>query len=217
MKDFFAWVHTCPLRDGSDLLKGTIDSVWASDARDDFEVWRHPDGLTSPQITSWWHERLLESATRGEVIVRLEDDTDVSAHLKHNVLTWEALKEPDFLCGTLFTWDFLPVQKMCERNERGLPYLRVGLYGAQGLVFRADRMALVVENIKKNSGRQMYHLDFDEVFFRAAYELGMRVYVHEQSLVNGLPGNEKSAVHNGIFHPAGFYSHATFDKHWKRP
>jgi hypothetical protein len=215
------WVQSCPAR--RQTRERTLASLRESDVVDSFEV------LEAPMVP---HRRLgefvwrslreraeaaLAAARRQEriLLIRLEDDVVVNRHLVHNVLTWPAVGESDFVCGTLFTmdgrwpgdmwWGAKPSGAFFRRDER------VGC--GQGWVFNARRVAELLPRIAAAERKLGRGPLFDDHLSAALF--GWRpYYVHVPSLVNCHDGCLLSAC--GKRWPAGHFAHDTFRLNWRR-
>jgi hypothetical protein len=211
------WVHTCALRKGK--LQPTLYSLMASDIGSDCDVLECPMGL-APVINAWWEQtwrELADAAAPDEYLVRLEDDVVVNRHIRHNIETWSALKEPDFGLGVLFNSDRIwpPLPQMKNRKPSGaLCRMDVDIPGGCGQVLRADRVHAIMDRVsdaQRREGPRAVMFDFG--LSRATRYAGYFAYCHEPSLVNCHEGATVSTLGGA---PDNNWSDKSYDAEWKR-
>jgi hypothetical protein len=222
------WVQTCAGRKAGqggvgDSLRRTLESLEQSDAASKYEL------LVAPMTP---HERLGEFVWQSvqeraralcartdpeetALLLRLEDDVIVNRHLLHNVATWPAVSEPDFVFGTLFTADGCwPEEMFWSTKPSGAVYRKDARIGhGQGWLLNARTVDAILERIpaaRRKIGRRAV---FDDELSQALF--GWRpYYVHLPSLVNCHGGCLRRA--NGQRLLAGHFSHHSFELHFKR-
>lgn len=186
----FVWVQTSKHRDPSKALASIEESDIGTDyllVKDDND-WNN--GSAYKRLQAWWGEQWQAAADAAEVagcpwILRLEDDVEVNRHIKHNVLHWEALKDPNFAYGTLFHRDcWKEGEQYYIDKKTGVAFVkRVFLEGAQGQVVATkhvkDMLGLTQHALRINGDK----LSFDCALSGAASMLKLVRCVHLPALV----------------------------------
>jgi hypothetical protein len=219
-------VHTSEAR--KLLLDRTLQSLYESDVRTDFEV---AVGPCPWDRAAWDHalEAVRKASTCAEYVLRLEDDVIVNRHIIHNCLTWPAIHEDTFGVGWLFlhdgTWN--PKAAVIERR-RGRADLCMNwggsICGGQGQLFKSEHVERIlahIEDARKNkvmsTGEYLtpdWPLMMDGSVSCATRLAGLWCFMHEPSLVNCHDGCRVST--DGREH-TGHFSNKTFDLDWRRP
>jgi len=177
-------------------------------------LWCELRSLSKSMLEKWVDEddRLI--------IIRVEDDVIVNRHLVHNVVTWPALAESDFVMGTLFTLDgnYPGSGIVAGRRQSGAHYrLDYGIAGLQGVVYdarRLEELAQVRQWLLKHKPSDCSFHSMSLQIYRSMFQLRRPVYVHFPSLVNGHSGSKISA--GGRENLVGHYAHKTFKPDWRR-
>lgn len=180
--DVLVYVQTCPAR--RDTIGATLASLDASDAAGRYVVIEHPDGVAPQQF---YVDALRQAAGMGKrVIVRIEDDAEVNAHLLHNVLTWPALSNPAFGMGFLsnannWTPAFDVDDAGCYRA------VSIDVSAALGQVWRTESVPAFLAALERQPAHrhalQAGTINYDNVASEACRAIGAGVYVHVPSIV----------------------------------
>lgn len=235
----FVWVHSSKRRDPS----STLQSVEASDIGKNYLHVRDEESRTFPKdypnLQQWWQQQWLKAAKLAEEqdcqwILRLEDDIIVNRHIRHNVLTWPALRDPDFGLGTVFWmdyWDKDPeIFKTSEHSGedyRDTPDVE----GAQGQVLKTTMVPDLIEASKQAIIDRGFpkHVSFDWSLSRGAHQLGLqiqersgvpfRTFVHYPSLVNITEASRTTTLSENATPQqwdAHYWANNSFSADWKR-
>jgi hypothetical protein len=154
--------------------------------------------------TGHWREHFLSVLcemrdARTEYVVRFEDDcTSVNRHIKHNLLTWPALKEPAFGVG----WGYRP-GNITGSHER---WWFGGVPGSLCTIFRTEDMPQVLDFCTN------CNLPQDLAMSQAVAAIRREVCIHGPSLVQHSMGVKSAFGHT---HGPDGTSHC-FDGDWKR-
>jgi len=218
------WVQTTVHRDLTRHV--ALDSIRDSDVGDDFVLVRDPERRKSVrEIMQWWRESMLAmrelALSEGKTfIVRLEDDILVNRHLRHNVASWPALKDPRFGMGSLFVPNYFQQRPdMLIKSHPSGEYFRniPEMEGAQGQVFRTDLIASQLDRIGMAYIEKGYPLeaevDFDVGITCATWLCGRRTFLHFPGLVDVSSVSKRSTLRDIEQEVSGSVA---YNPDWKR-
>ena len=234
-RDIFVWLQTTVRRSS----ERTINSIERSDIGNRFlvitdkKIRKFPDDYVDLQ-RFWdlaWRDAVDAARIRRcSYILRLEDDILVNRHILHNVCRWRAVNSSKFGLGTLFQPDYwLRRPELFERDqETGLTFRNTkDVEGAQAQLIRTDLVEELLEGVPKarvEKGLWQAHQQpsFDWSLSRAAWALGLRVFVHEPALVNLHEGSQSSTIdltqhRTQVPHPEceHYWGHKSFKPDWR--
>ena len=201
------WLQTTVRRDP----ERTINSIERSDIGKRFIVVadkkqrRFPDDYSDLQ--AWWDASWREMVAVAKVrkcthILRLEDDILVNQHILHNVCKWRAVQSNKFGIGTLFVPDYwLKRPELYMRDpQTGLNFRNVkDVEGAQAQLVATDTIEELLDGVpfaRRDKGlcEKHHQPSFDWALSRAAWTLGLRVFVHNPALVDLHDGSRYSTI-----------------------
>lgn len=175
-----------------------------SDIGTDYEVMFQPPDLDPKVHFINVLKRLSEADT--EYVLRLEDDCfKVNSHIKHNLLTWRALKDWKFGVG----WGFRPGGSLPANKE-----WHKGRYHASlCTIFRRDMLPEIIRGCEKWFEFDKSPLPQDIAITMAVYEMGKQTAIHGPSLVENNIHAKSTLDHlNRPEHTSG----GTFNREWRR-
>lgn len=234
-RDIFVWLQTTVRRNS----ERTIHSIERSDIGKRFLVLTDKKDRKFPEdygdLQHWWDLAWRDAADAARIrkcsyILRLEDDILVNRHILHNVCRWRAVNSKKFGLGTLFQPDYwLKHPETFERDpETGLTYRNTkDVEGAQAQLIKTDLVGALLEGVprarvEKGLWQAHHQPSFDWSLSRAAWALGLRVFVHEPALVNLHQGSQSSTIdlnqhRTGAIHPEceHYWGHRSFKPDWR--
>lgn len=158
----------------------------------------------SQQAGTQWKEHFLSvldamKDSTSEFVVRFEDDcVGVNKHIRHNLLSWPALSDPNLGSG----WGYHPGN--IPRSDDIWHY--GALPGSLCTLFRTEDMPRIIDFCMKSNQPQ------DIAMSQAVASIRKRICIHGPSLVQHEIG-VKSAM--GNVHGSGATSRC-YDENWKR-
>lgn len=195
-------IQAMPGRPELDVMRKELE---LSDIGTDYEVMYQ--GEKTPPKEHFLNVMRRLSEFDSEYVVRLEDDCyKVNRHIKHNLLTWRALKDWRFGVG----WGFRPGGSRPRNKE-----WHQGRYHASlCTIFRRDMVPEIIKGCEKWFDFDKSPLPQDIAITMAVYEMGKQTAIHGPSLVeNNIHAKSTLSHLNGPEHTSG----GTFNALWKRP
>lgn len=213
MPTFKLFVSTVPSRTGT-VLPATLASVAAGDWGEAPDVFVQAAGPEDKDrcVTSYADLLRRAAGCGADFAVVLEDDVDVSPHLRHNLTNWSRL--PGLKVGSLY----LPTSQRdvvawtgggADYDERKVSEVLVPghrLWGAQGMVYAVRDLPLFLTRYDMIRGLRDYRT------YAAAGRLGWGVQFYKPAQVQHRVGHETTAESRGHYH-----TDETFDPGWEHP
>lgn len=145
------------------------------------------------------------AAAQTSLVLRLEDDVLVNKYITHNVKNWEAVNEPDFGVG----WLFSPIAwagrwPRCELN------------GSMGLLFKTKDVPEIMDGARQwldEHPSQKGQPHDDLAVAHAVWRMGKRIYIHDPPLVEHRI-DVPSSIGN-VHTAASATTQGRFDLYWR--
>lgn len=226
-KDIAVVVHTCPSR--RKRLSPLKDSIAQSDLDINTIDWaEEPDGCSNFEKRLHYLTLLCRNARRAPYVLRLEDDIIVNRHIMHNLVTWNATRQPDFAVGVLFVNHLLyqfpqsddnhtdQTTGLVYREPTSTPWAQAHLYSSYHLIPAAQRYFEELAEKFPSYYRELHRsaLAFDWAITKAVGRMGLRVYLHQPSLAQCTEvGDHRALSRKKVPVP---HRAQDFDQDWRR-